>query len=189
MMDWDDAITGRTGVDFTASGPFTLVLGVLWPDAYWREPDGAASLRVALDALRLEVLDTHNAAYYPLPSDVLNVWHVKMKDGITPIPPESWRREGNWLRVEREDGPLFIDYIRRERDVSKWSTLAQTALIVRLAAEFSVTLADNNSMYAALMGEYETRLRDAGAKDGTQAAPEVIRTPGTLIVRRGGHRA
>lgn len=188
-MDWDDEDAGRTGVEFTASGPFTVVFGVRWPDEYWREPNAGMTISAQVSEVRLDVLDRHNVTYYALPTDVLNVWRVKQKADITPLPPESWRREGNWLLVEQEDGPLFVEYIRRERDVSKWSTLAQTALIVRLAAEFSVTLADNNSMYAALMGEYETRLRDAGAKDGTQATPEVLRTPGTLIVRRGGHRA
>lgn len=120
---------------------------------------------------------------WQVPQNAINVQRV-WQDRRAQI-QHIWRREGAYLVVEDADSFEF-DYIARVENLDRWSPKAVDCLVVRLAADFATSIAQNARMQQAFLSEYEKRLIDAKAIDGQQARSERFRSRALTRVRSYG---
>ena len=157
--------------------------------------------RVWSFALKQATLDTPNTESplfgygeaFTLPSDCLNLWRVYF-DGNTAntnnlVSADDWIVQGRDLYINAEK--VHIEYVQTLDNVSIINGTPQfvDSLSLRLAIEICMPLTENQDLYIALSNEYEQRLINASAIDGSQAKHETFRSNKLTSARSGyGYR-
>jgi len=121
---------------------------------------------------------------YLLPPECIRVvWAGNDPNGIIPL--SKYTVEGRNLLCNLESG-LYIKYMRRVSDTSKFPPLFAEALIARLAAEWSIPLTQSKSLKEMHYKIYLQKLEDAESMDGLQGTSEQTITVNAAHARRQG---
>ena len=135
------------------------------------------------------VLSDTRYKVFALPSDLIVLHRVANPTADYSNPEvQDYRKEGNFLLVRNRDS-VYIDYIRRNADLSQWTPKAVDCLVIRLAQEYAISLTENRNLLDQLQNEYEKRLTDAGASDGSQAKSERFKSSSLITARLYGGNA
>jgi len=142
--------------------------------------------RVWSFALRRSVLDTpdpQSPAFgysnrFLAPPNALNIWRVQWaseNSNQNVKTNDPWILEDNYILTDADK--IFVHWIERldSQTIARASNQFVDVLSLRLAIEFCMPLTENATMQQALMQEYQMRLVDASAVDGSQATREIIR--------------
>lgn len=126
-----------------------------------------AKTRVALAQSTTEPLYGWDYAY-PLPSDFLKLCLGTPEDPSVYPTGNAWVIEtlpsGRMVLLtdyDNSSNDLYINYIRRVVDVTKYSPSFVSALAFRLAAELAIPLTEGMKKYNTLISIYEVALRKA----------------------------
>lgn len=126
---------------------------------------------------------------YALPNDCLRVVYLDSDTGTpSPLPvwgdtySGAWLLSSYWMTRFKVVGRWFysnqttanIRYISRVTDPGLWDTLLKTAIIERLAAQFSIPLKGDKALAKAQMEIYMLTLREARGVDGQEGIPDKI---------------
>lgn len=126
---------------------------------------------------------------YLIPADCLRVWNV-FDDGGLEFQTREWDREGPHI-VANPGGSgttLYVLYLSRVTDPTRFSALYTSALVARLSAEFSIPLAQSRAAHRAFWEEYGNKIMEAVSTDGQQGRSKGVRARKLLDARgRGGH--
>ncbi len=107
-----------------------------------------------------------------LPADCLVVRYVS-RDPRDRYQLDRWAKEGDYLLADIADN-LYAKYTARIEDPNKFSPPFAGALVLRLAAEFAIPLANSRSLRQELMAEYDDALMEAFPIDAVQGRNERI---------------
>lgn len=133
-------------------------------------------------------LDDWGVQYlHPIPLEWLAVYRVYCTPGETPeqgVPAAGWRREGEYI-LSRET-TIYMWGIKRISDTGKFTQLFVQALAARMAADLAMPLTEDRKKQADAWGLYQSKLREAAARDGAQGANDHIRSSGLVSARSYG---
>jgi len=124
-----------------------------------------------------------------VPIEVLSIWRVNWPESTHLSSREAYTRdwilEGRYILSDAAE--LNVQYIKRlsHQDIYYASTLFVDILSIRLAMEMCITLTESNPLLQHLTNEYEMRVVEASAKDGSQASHELIRANSLRLSRHG----
>lgn len=103
---------------------------------------------------------------YQLPSGCLRVLHVTIDpDGEHEV--ARYAVEGQQLLADIGAG-LYLRYIQRVTDTTKFTSMFTQALVARIAAELSVPLAESKSLAQQNFQLYQAKVGEAASVDGLQ---------------------
>jgi len=92
-----------------------------------------------------------------------------------------------WVREEdnilANAGKIYMSYIARIEDSSKFSAAFVQALAARIAADLCIPLTEDRNLQADLWKIYIDKIMDAAATDGTQGRQERLRSDALIIPR------
>ena len=114
---------------------------------------------------------------YQLPSDCLRVW-------ATDIEPEQgwvWQIEGGKLRTNADS--VYILYIKREDDPTKYSAGFYDLMATRMAAELAYSIAKDKTLAGNMWDLYNYKLRDARVQDGQEGTTPRLECNDLINVR------
>jgi len=103
---------------------------------------------------------------YPLPADCLRVIEFVGEDEED---VSDWEVSGREILCD-EDTPVYIAYIRREEDPTKYDPLLCKALSAALAAELAYPLSAGVTAMQAAQQRYDNALREARGVDARQGS-------------------
>ena len=144
----------------------------------------------ARDTFVTAALDPFGAQYsHDIPSDWLAVYRVwRSVNGSEPSywqVSTGWRREGN--KILADDATIYVWGLKRIEDPGHFSSLFVQALAARLAADACIPLTENRALQVDMWNLYQTKLREAAARDGQQGGPEELGSNKYTVARyRGG---
>ena len=87
----------------------------------------------------------------------------------------QWQQEGEYVAADTES-QVFIRYIARVDDPTKFSSSFVSALSTYLAYRLAIPVAQNRQLKADLLGEYELILGEAAANNGLTGRTKAIRS-------------
>lgn len=139
-------------------------------------PWGFATFRTALSKLSdVPVFDF--GVYYQKPTDCLRIIETKPKSAI-------WKFE-NEDRIASDTDPLYVRYIKRVTDTSKWSAGFVRAFSSKLAAELAYPITNSRTFARDLMDKYENiDLPKAKAMDSQQGTEQKFDDEDDWIIAR-----
>ena len=83
---------------------------------------------------------------------------------------------------------VYVEYIWKQTDLTKWSAKAKSALTLNLASKVVVGLTSDSEKKEALINEYEGLvLPKARSRDGAEGKPRPIFSSSWLRARHGGY--
>ncbi len=120
-----------------------------------------------------------------LPTDVFHVFEM-YEDPEDPNPSiKRWEIEGDYLLADLEK--VWIRYITRVEDTTRYRPLFTQALVYRLAMELAIPIVQSRQLQVEMEQKYNERLSKALNIDGTQGHNRRIQTRGKLTVARGAY--
>ncbi len=162
--------------------------------ALWYEPardavlhDGVWSFATARAAL---VADATAPSWgystrFLLPNNTLHVFEV-YDDPEDPQPTiHRWEVEGDYLLADRET--VWIRYVQRIEDVTRFRPLFTQALVYRLAAELAVPIVQSRALKDGMEQLYQQRLQAALNTDGMQGHNRRVTSRGRMTTQRGAY--
>jgi len=134
---------------------------------------------------------------FPLPDDCLRVlrtsWEAtgwSAQDEAVrvfwdqPTVPYRIERHGTSSALLANEDSVSIEYIARVEDTSTFDPMFTDCLVQRLAAEFSMPLADNASLTKNLWDIYNQKMSEARVMDAQEGSPrDVVDTSGWVQAR------
>ena len=105
------------------------------------------------------------ARQFPLPTDCLRVLEV-----YTDL---DWHREGNKLLCD--ETVLYIKYIKKETDVSKYNPTFSEALSCHLAAHLCYSLVQSTTLRDQLLNEAKSKSQTARSFDAQEGTTQKVR--------------
>ena len=105
---------------------------------------------------------------FQIPPDTIRL--LEVDDSTQGFGTMEWVREGDQIQADAER--LFIRYTRRVTNTAKFSAAFTQALAQRIAAEFSIPLAESRELHANHWSLYKEKIADAAATDGMQGRRE-----------------
>lgn len=158
----------------------SILAGNLWAncrDAVLRShPWNCAIKRVAL-APEATAPAFDYTYQFTLPGDWLRTLSVG-QDGDTP----DYRMEGS--KILCDDNPLYLIYLFRNTDVSKYDALLVEALTAYMAMTMAYPITKSASQQGVMAKLYEFKLRQARTVDGQEDPPQEVGDFPFLNVRR-----
>lgn len=153
------------------------LLSPLLDDLLRRHPWNFAKARASLPALS-DAPAWGFAYQYQLPADYLRMLAVNASDPTTPYKVESGR-------VMTDIGaPLQIAYIQRiTNDVGRLDPLFTTALVLALARDLAMPLANSTSLRDSLARDFDRALRDARSANAAEGMPDSLWSDTLLTAR------
>ena len=118
---------------------------------------------------------------YALPTDFVRIVQLVGGDG-TEI--RDWEIQGGIILCN-EDAPIYISYVRRETDPSRYDPLLGETLSARLAATLAYPLSGSTSLAQAYWELYQDKLTEARGVDAREGVPESLTPTGWLSARTG----
>jgi len=103
---------------------------------------------------------------YPLPADCLRILEVVGEDEL---PVSDWEQMNGDILCD-EDSPVYLAYVRREEDPTKYDALLCKVFEAALAAEIAFPLTASVTARQTAEGLLEKRMREARGVDARQAA-------------------
>ena len=116
---------------------------------------------------------------YQVPSDLIRI--LKVSDEPAFVHDFEWERQEDVMLTDA--AILYLKYIKRITDPTKFSAGFVHALAARIAMEIALPLTNSPEMHQSMVAMYGTKLERAGAMDGTQGKNEVFRTNRLIGVR------
>lgn len=119
---------------------------------------------------------------FKLPDDHIRV----LKAGASPNFQDRlyWVKEKNEILANTPK--LYLSYIYRIEDTSKFSSAFVQTLAARIASDLCVSLTENVKLQDAMWKKYGQKLLEAAATDGMQGRQEKIRSDALIIPRYAG---
>ena len=146
---------------------FDLVRDIVLEDKVWS---------FALRRAQLDFDDPIKPAFgfanrFAIPLDALNIWRVANSTGQV-----NWILEDGYILTN--EASIQVQYIKRLNadEIKQASPQFVDSLSLRLAIEFCMPLTENSGLLESLKNEYEYRLQNASAIDGSQATHETFRS-------------
>ena len=120
-------------------------------------------------------------AYVPNPAGAVIQYIDTQFDAIyTQI---DWERLIDYLYTNQ--GPtIWVKYIRRVTDTSKFDPNFIEALATRIAMELAIPITNNPALLDGYTKLYSAKIIEATSTEGQQGKSQVIQQPGTLAARR-----
>ena len=118
---------------------------------------------------------------YTLPTDFLRIIQVVGQDGeeIT-----DWEIQGGIILCD-EEAPIFISYVRCEKDPKKYDALLAETLSARLAAALAYPLSGSTSLAQSHWQMYQEKLVESRGVDAREGVPESV-SPTTWLGAKMG---
>ena len=122
------------------------------------------------------------ASRFTVPADCIRI----LMAGSTPnfYDRMYWEKEND--EILANVGILYIKYIWRITDPTKFSSSFVQALAARLASDLCIPLTENRSLQADMWTLYQNKLADAAATDGMQGRQQPIRSDALVLPRLVG---
>ena len=95
---------------------------------------------------------------------------------------KGWTREGN--NVQAKDSTVYMRGIIRVVDTASYTPMFVQVLAARIAADASIPLTENRSLYTDKWNVYTALLREAAASDGQQSGNRTVRSDRLINIRR-----
>lgn len=102
---------------------------------------------------------------FPLPADCLRVLEVDTDF--------DWVREGN--KILTDEPVLYIKYIKKEVDVSKYNPTFSEALSCHLAAHLCYSLVQSTTLREQLLAEAKAKSQTARSFDAQEGTPQKVK--------------
>lgn len=118
---------------------------------------------------KLPALSTTPVSYayaHQLPTDCLRVCQVSWDNQFIQTDTLKWELEDRKVLCDLET--VYVRYVSRVTDPSKFSPGFTQALVYRIASELAIPLTNSRSLMESMQTMYEARLRVGVALDGTQ---------------------
>lgn len=113
---------------------------------------------------------SHGYAYgFNVPADCLRVLNLGEYPEEMVI---DWRKEGD--KILCDEPVIYLQYIARETDVSKYSATFVEALAFKLAYDISYALTQSTSLKEMLRQDYILALRDARTFDAQESSTRQV---------------
>jgi hypothetical protein len=120
---------------------------------------------------------------YPLPADCLRVFDCV---GAAETAVAEWEIQGREILCN-EDSPVYISYVRREEDPTKYDPGLCEALIAAMMSRLAFPLSAGVTAMQAAETLYQNRLRDARGVDARQgSAVESVDVGSWTLAKLGG---
>jgi hypothetical protein len=144
-------------------------------DAVLESQDWAfAMARATLNTPSIPAPDWGMAHAFNLPNDALRViWAGNNQNENQYNAGFDWRIENGQLVCGAN--PVWIRYIRRVEDASKFSPLFVQAFAMRLAVEMCIATTESTTLYNQLTAMYAIKLEEAAANNGMQGRAQTIK--------------
>lgn len=126
--------------------------------------------RVKLNRLANDPLYGYNAAFQ-LPNDLIRMVDIATDSDFNNT-LKDWSKEGDQLLVSSD--VVFLRYIKRCEDPTKFSPGFIQCLAARIAADICVPLTSNVNLFGAYWEKYQAMLEEAGNMDGIQSRTQPI---------------
>ena len=169
--------TPITSLEYTESAtPETILCSTHYEasrDAVLEEREWAFAMRRAKLNKLADAPIGYDAAFQ-LPSDLLRVIKVGTDPEFLGL-VYDWVREGSQILIN--SGQVYIRYIIRCVDPSRFSSGFVQALSARIAADICVGLTNNPELFAHYWQLYLNKLTSGATVDGQQGANQLFRTP------------
>lgn len=122
------------------------------------------------------------ASRFTLPSDCIRV----LMAGSTPNFYDRlfWEKEND--EILANVGILYIKYVWRITDPTKFSSSFVQALAARLASDLCIPLTENRNLQADMWTLYQNKLADAAATDGMQGKQQRLVSDALVLPRLVG---
>jgi hypothetical protein len=129
--------------------------------------------RATLDTPALPEPDWGMTNAFHLPHDNLKVVWCGQSTNENEYARFDWRIEDDRLVTDQD--LVYIRYIRRVEDATKYSPLFVLALAARMAFEMCISVTENVRLQEQLIKIYEAKLGEAVANDGMQGRSQTIK--------------
>jgi len=118
---------------------------------------------------------------YVLPTDFLRIIQIVGQDGEE---ISEWEIQSSIILCD-EQAPIFISYVRCEKDPKKYDALLSEALSARLAAALAYPLSGSTSLAQAYWQAYQDKLTEARGVDAREGVPESVTPTNWLGAKMG----
>lgn len=118
---------------------------------------------------------------YTLPTDFLRIIQIIGDDGEN---VEEWEIQGDDLLCN-EPAPIYISYVRREEDPTRYDSLLDEAFSARLAAALAYPLSGSTSLAQTYWKMYQEKLKEARGVDAREGVPASITPTSWLGAKLG----
>ena len=119
---------------------------------------------------------------HSIPLDWLSVYRVYgnpvTQDNI------NWVKEDKYVLADKPT--IYMWGLKRIVDTGQFSNLFVQALAARMAADLAIALTQDRLMQADMWSLYQTKLREAAARDGAQGRNDQFKAGSLVTQRRGG---
>lgn len=119
------------------------------------------------------------AYQYQVPPDLIRI--LMVSDEPLFVHDLDWERQGHVIVTDASI--VYVKYIKRVEDPSKFTAGFVHALAARLAMEIALPLTNSLDMQSQMVSMYGTKLERAGAMDGMQGKNRQLRVNRLLGVR------
>lgn len=117
---------------------------------------------------------------FKIPSDalrVIEVWDTSRGDNNSRYTnnPLQWQQEEDYI-VANTSEQVWVRYITRIEDTTKFTASFVTALSTYLASRLAIPVAANRTLKSDLLAEYGVSLNEAAANNGITGRTKILRS-------------
>lgn len=144
--------------------------------------DYAWSFAVKRDSLAplAETPVTYGYAFQ-VPSDAIRILQVSVDASFDPTEDVVWEIEDN--KILTDNASIYVRYVYRVTDPTKFSPNFKQALAARIAADIAIPLSASRALQSDMYSLYTMKIAEAAQKDGTQGRNKRLRSSWLLSSR------